>query len=123
MSKEKFEKRYTKNAQGHYEQDRTPMATIKLPDDWFVDNDQITFLPPNWGGYEGTLVKGGYIMLPVNTKLSKQEQIEAWKKEGAKNLDWYPNNEPETYAKCDKNGIFEDEDLRELFGQSKEIER
>ncbi|MBO5229461.1 MAG: hypothetical protein J6B20_01535 [Clostridia bacterium] len=35
---------------------------------------------------------------------------------------WYPNNEANSYARCDKNGTFEDENLRKLFEQDKTFE-
>ena len=99
-------------------QDLTPMVTIKLPDSMIPEQGK-KLLPPCWGGYEGTLMRGGLVMLPFNPELSKEKQIEEWRKylQSGAAVDWYPNNEAETYATCDKNGVFKDEDLRELFGQ------
>ena len=120
MPLSKFSKKYKKHENGHYVQDTTPMVTIKLPDSMIPEQGK-KLLPPCWGGYEGTLMRGGLVMLPFNPDLSREEQIEEWKKylHSGANVDWYPNNEAETYATCDRNGIFKDEDLRELYGQTK----
>lgn len=119
MSISKFQKKYKKHSNGHYIQDQKPMATIKL-DEGVIPEEGITILPPNWGGYSGTLMKGGLIMLPFDSTLSRQEQIERWESYlTGEPIDWYPNNEADTYAVCDRNGKFKDKALRELFGQDK----
>lgn len=120
----KFSKKYKKHENGHYVQDTTPMVTIQLPDSMIPEQGK-KLLPPCWGGYEGTLMRGGLVMLPFNPQLSREEQIDEWKKylNSGANVDWYPNNEAETYATCDRNGIFKDEDLRELYGQTHSAER
>lgn len=116
----KFNKKYKKHENGHYVQDTTPMITIKLPDSMIPEQGK-KLLPPCWGGYEGTLMRGGLVMLPFNPELSREDQIEEWKKylKSGASVDWYPNNEAETYATCDRDGIFKDEDLRVLYGQTK----
>lgn len=123
MKKSKFEKNYPKEVNGHRVKDPyapgSVMISIRIPE--ALIQEGITLLPPNWGGYEGTLVSGGVLMFPFNPELSLEEQIAAWIKEGADKLDWYPNNEPQTYSRCDKNGTFMDPALRELFGQDKQF--
>lgn len=116
----KFSKKYKKHENGHYVQDTTPMVTIQLPDSMIPENGK-KLLPPCWGGYDGTLMRGGLVMLPFNPELSREKQIEEWKKylNSGANVDWYPNNEAETYATCDRDGVFKDADLRELYGQTK----
>ena len=117
MPLKKFTKKYQKHPNGHFVQDPTPMATIKLPDD-MIPEKGLTLLPPCWGGYEGTLMRGGLVMLPFNPNLTGKQQIEEWKQYmTGKDVDWYPNNEPDTYAVCDKHGLFKDEELRALYGQ------
>lgn len=118
MSETKFNKKYKLHKNGHYVQDPTPMVTIKLPDSMIPEQGK-KLLPPCWGGYDGTLMRGGLIMLPYNPKLSKSEQIKVWETYLTKgeSVDWYPNNEAGTYAVCDKNGVFEDPELRGLYGQ------
>ena len=97
------------------------MAAVKVPDKLIADG--ITMLPPGWGGYEGTLIAGGIMMFPFDPKLNLKDQVEAWEAQGANKLDWYPNNEANTYSRCDKNGTFEDENLRKLFEQDKIFEK
>lgn len=76
MSLAKFKKKYKKHSNGHYVQDPTPMATIKLPDSMIPEQGK-ELLPPCWGGHEGTLMRGGLLMLPFNPELSQEEQIYA----------------------------------------------
>lgn len=90
-------------------------------DENYVKENGITFFPPNWNGHTGTIVKEGMIMFPYYKNLSLEEHVKKWEEIGYDKLDWYPNNNPKTYAKCNKNGNFEDENLRKLFGQSQEI--
>ena len=116
MDAAKFTKKYPKQINGHFVQDGTPMLTVSLPEE-LVPEEGITILPPNWGGYAGTLMKGGLIMFPFDPNLSIEANIEAIKKQGATSIDWYPNNEPDTYAPCYNNGIFKDSQLRETFNQ------
>lgn len=120
MPLKKFSKKYKKHENGHYVQDTTPMVTVKLPDSMIPEQGK-TLLPPCWGGYEGTLMRGGLVMLPFNPDLSREQQIEEWKKylKSGATVDWYPNNEAETYALCDRNGVFKDDDLKALYGQTK----
>lgn len=124
MPLKKFAKKYKKHENGHFVQDTTPMITVKLPDELIPEQGK-KLLPPCWGGYEGTLMRGGLVMLPFNPELSREEQIKVWREyiTSNVNVDWYPNNEAETYATCDRNGIFKDEDLRELYGQNHSAER
>lgn len=125
MKKSKFQKTYPKQINGHYVKDPYEKGSvsivIELPDG-FVPEEGITVLPPNWGGYEGTLMQGGVIMMPFDPTRSLQGQIWEWEKQGATQLDWYPNNEPSTYSECDKNGTFKDPALRRTFAQTKEYE-
>lgn len=127
MKKAKFLKTYPKEINGHHVKDPyspgSVMVAIRLPEELIAEG--ITMLPPNWTGnngerYEGTLMSGGIMMFPFNPELSLVEQLEAWSKAGADKLDWYPNNEANTYAPCDKNGTFKDPLLRKLFEQPKE---
>lgn len=122
---EKFIKTYPKQINGHYVKDPydkgSVMIAISIPEN-LITEEGLTFLPPAWGGYEGTLVKGGALMFPFDPNRSLEGQIWAWEQEGSKSLDWYPNNEPQTYSNCDKNGTFEDKSLRELFKQDKQFE-
>ena len=121
---EKFLKNYPIKINGHYM--KAPytkdsiMVAIKLPDN--IIQDGLTLLPPNWGGQEGTLVKEGLLMFPFNPNKSLEEQIEDWELKGFDKLDWYPNNETQTYADCDKNGTFKSEALRKTFNQTKPYE-
>ena len=96
------------------------MLSVKLPDD--IVKDGLTMLPPNWDGYEGTLLKGGILMFPFDPNRSLEGQIWAYEQEGYDKLDWYPNNEAQTYSACDKNGTFENESLRKTFNQTKQYE-
>lgn len=113
----KFKKKYHPHKNGYFVQDPTPMATINASD--IISTDSITLLPPCWNGYTGTLMKNGLIMLPLNPELSFSEQVEVWKSYLQGNLiDWYPNNEPDTYAPCDKYGKFKSKKLRKLFEQT-----
>lgn len=125
LSTKKFHKTYTKEIDGHYVKDpyapTSVMIAVKIPENLIPENG-LTFFPPNWGGYEGTLMKNGVVMLPFNPALSLIEQIDEWKKEGIEKLDFYPNNEPDTYSCCDKNGTFENENLRKSFEQGKAFE-
>jgi len=66
-----FNKKYHLHENGHYVQDPTPIATIKIPED-SIPEQGITVVPPFWGGYEGTLMRGGLIMMPLNTELSNE---------------------------------------------------
>lgn len=120
MSLAKFNKKYKRHENGHFVQAPTPMITIKLPDT-MIPEQGIKLLPPCWGGYDGTLMRGGLLMLPYNPDLTKSEQIKEWEEycTSGKLVDWYPNNEANTYAVCDKNGVFQDAELRELYGQNK----
>lgn len=124
MKASKFQKNYPTQVNGHYVKDPyaegSVMLAVKLPDE--IVKDGITMLPPNWGGYEGTLVKGGILMFPFDPKRSLEGQIWAYEQEGYDKLDWYPNNESQTYSVCDKNGTFENEALRKTFNQTKEYE-
>ena len=56
-------------------------------------------------------------MFPYNPSLTAEEHIKQWQNhfDNGEILDWYPNNEPETYAPCTKDGIFRDEALRKLY--------
>ena len=121
----KFKKTYPKQINGHYVKDPysdgSVCIMIKFPKG-FISEEGITILPPNWGGYEGKLMPGGAIMLPFNSARSLEGQIWAWEKEGFDKVDWYPNNEPDTYSECDKYGTFKDENLRKVFDQSKQYE-
>ncbi|MBR4004034.1 MAG: hypothetical protein IKI95_08355 [Clostridia bacterium] len=125
MGLAKFMKNYPKQIGGHFVKDPyakgSVMASVALPKE-MVGDEGITLLPPGWGGYEGTLMEGGIVMFPFNPELSLPEQVQAWEAEGADKLDWYPNNEADTYSACDKNGTFADESLRRLFDQGKEYE-
>lgn len=118
MQVSKFTKKYKLHSNGHFVQDGTPMLTVTLPEE-MIPEEGIVLLPPNWGGYEGTLMKGGLVMFPFNPSLSIKDNIRVIKEQGSENIDWYPNNETRTYAPCDKNGIFIDEQLRKTFGQQK----
>lgn len=124
MKLAKFQKNYPTQINGHYVKDPyakgSVMIAVKLSDE--IIKEGITMLPPNWGGYEGTLVKGGFLMFPFDPNRSLEGQLWAWEQEGFDKLDWYPNNEPQTYSPCDRNGTFENEELRNLFGQTKEFE-
>lgn len=124
MTLQKFQKTYTTMVNGHYVKDPyakgSVMIAVKLDDK--IINDGITLLPPGWGGYEGTLVKGGILMFPFDPERSLEGQIWAWQQEGYNNLDWYPNNEADTYSPCDKNGTFENKSLRATFNQTKEYQ-
>ena len=119
MPMKKFAKKYQKHPNGHFVQDPTPMVTIQLPDS-VIPEEGIKLLPPCWGGYEGTLMRGGLVMLPFNPDLSREQQIEEWKQylTSGKTVDWYPNNEADTYSLCDKNGTFIDKNFQELYGQN-----
>lgn len=122
MKADKFAKRYKLHENGHYVQDGTPMLTVSLPDG-MIPEEGVTLLPPNWGGYEGTLMKDGLVMFPFDPSLSIKANIEAIKEQGFAAVDWYPNNESQTYSPCDKNGIFADEQLRKTFGQSTPVRK
>lgn len=126
MKLAKFLKTYPKQVKGgHFVKDPyapgSVMAAVKVPDNLIKDG--ITMLPPGWGGYEGTLIAGGIMMFPFDAKLNLKDQVKAWEEQGANKLDWYPNNEANTYSRCDKNGTFEDENLRKLFEQDKVFEK
>ena len=111
MPVDKFRKKYRKLKNGHYVQNAVPVATIKLGDD-IIPEDGIKLLPPCWGGYEGTLMRNGIIILPFNSELTTKQQLNEWKRYlSGEIIDWYPNNEPDTYAICDKRGIFKDQTL------------
>lgn len=125
MKLAKFMKTYPKQVDGgHFVKDPytkgSVMIAVSLPKKLIADG--ITLLPPGWGGYEGTLMQDGVIMLPFDPNLKLEEQIKEWEKQGADKLDWYPNNEANTYSPCDKNGTFENENLRKLFEQEKSFE-
>lgn len=124
MKLPKFLKNYPKQVGDHFVKDPyakgSVMASVELPKE-FIGQEGITLLPPGWGGYEGTLMEGGIVMFPFNPDLTLEEQVAAWEQEGADKLDWYPNNEADTYSPCDKNGTFEDPSLRKLFEQGKEF--
>lgn len=119
MSMKNFAKKYQKHPNGHFVQEPTPMVTIQLPDS-VIPEEGIKLLPPCWCGYEGTLMRGGLVMLPFNPDLSREQQIEEWKQylTSDEKVDWYPNNEADTYSPCDKNGTFIDKNLQELYGQN-----
>lgn len=121
MPFKKFARKYKEHINGHYVQDYTPMVAVQVPES-MVSEEGIKLLPPCWEGYAGTLMRGGLIMLPFNPKLSSEEQIAEWKKyiKNGEIVDWCPNNEADTYSPCDEYGIFEDESLQELYGQTKE---
>lgn len=125
MKISKFQKTYPKQINGHYVKDPYSEGAvcimIKFPED-FIPEEGITMLPPNWGGYEGTLMSGGAIMLPFDPTKSLEEQIQAWEKEGFDKIDWYPNNEPYTYSRTDKFGTFKDPELQVTFGQTRQYE-
>ena len=120
MTAKKFGQRYHKHPNGHYAPDQTPVATILIDPD-LIPEEGIELLPPNWYGGKGVLMKGGLFMLPYDPSLSDEEQLAAWEAYITDDaiVDWYPNNEPETYARCNKEGVFADPELRELFGQGK----
>lgn len=118
MSEAKFKKKYPNKINGHYMQDGAPMFTVTIPED-IMPEAGITILPPGWGGYEGTLMKGGIIMMPYDSSLMAADLFQSYIDQGAEGLDWYPNNEPDTYAPCSKYGIFKDEDLRKTFNQER----
>ncbi|MDD4110250.1 MAG: hypothetical protein PHS54_01710 [Clostridia bacterium] len=122
---EKFKKTYPRQINTHYVKDPyekgSVMIAINIPNEIIGENG-LTILPPNWGGYEGSLIKDGVLMFPFDPARSLEGQIWAWEQEGSKKLDWYPNNEPNTYSDCDKNGTFKDSSLRKLFQQDKEYE-
>ena len=125
MKLAKFLKTYPKQVKGgHFVKDPyaqgAVMVSVALPKEMVKDG--ITLLPPGWGGYEGTLIPDGIIMLPFDSNLTLEEQINEWEKQGADKLDWYPNNEADTYSPCDKNGTFKDINLRKLFEQNKQFE-
>lgn len=124
MKISKFLTNYPKEVNGHYVKDPyaegSVMVAVKLPDEMIGDG--ITILPPNWGGYEGTLMKGGILMFPFDKDRSLEGQLWAWRQEGFDKLDWYPNNEADTYSPCDKNGTFENQALRKTFEQDKPYE-
>lgn len=125
MKKSKFQKTYPKQINGHYVKDPYDKGSVAIVIEMpagFVPEEGITILPPNWGGYEGTLMQGGVIMMPFNPERSLEGQIWEWENNGANGLDWYPNNEPNTYSECDKNGTFKNPALRKTFGQTKEYE-
>lgn len=120
MKVQKFNKTYTTQINGHYMKDPTApgsvMMAVKL-DDNMIGDEGLTMCPPNWGGYEGTLVKGGILMFPFDKDKDLKEHVEYFKKQGCDNIDWYPNNETQTYSVCDKNGTFKDQSLRQTFNQ------
>lgn len=68
MPMKKFVKKYQKHPNGHFVQDPTPMVTIQLPDS-VIPEEGIKLLPPCWGGYEETLMRGGLVMLPFKPNL------------------------------------------------------
>lgn len=121
MKLQKFQKTYPAQINGHYMKDPyaegSVMNAIALPDE--VVDEGITMCPPNWGGYEGTLMKGGTLMFPFDPEKNLNEQVDAWEKTGYNKIDWYPNNEAYTYSPCDKNGTFKNEELRNTFNQDK----
>ena len=124
MKLAKFQKNYPTKVNGHFVKDPyapgSVMISVKIPDE--IIKDGLTMLPPNWGGYEGTLVKGGILMFPFDPARTLEGQVWAWEQEGFDKLDWYPNNEAQTYSECDRNGTFKSESLRKTFGQTKEYE-
>lgn len=126
MKLAKFMKTYPKQVKGgHFVKDPyapgSVMVAVKIPENVIADG--ITMLPPGWGGYEGTLMAGGIMMFPFDPSLKLNDQVKAWETQGADKLDWYPNNEANTYSRCDKNGTFENENLRNLFEQDKPFEK
>lgn len=116
MNAAKFAKKYKPHNNGHYVQDGTPMLTVSLSDTIIPENG-ITILPPNWRGDTGTLMRDGLVMFPYDSSLSIEENIQAIKEAGAHVIDWYPNNEPQTYSPCNESGIFLDPLLRKTFDQ------
>lgn len=122
MKEKKFNKKYPNQINGHYVQDGTPMITVTLPEG-VIPESGITVLPPGWGGYEGTLMSEGIIMLPFDSNMTPVELLKSYKEEGAEKLDWYPNNEASTYAPCKPNGVFLDETLRKTFNQENQLKK
>ena len=124
MSATKFAKNYTLEIDGHYVKDPydkgSVMVAVELPAE--LVGEGLTILPPNWGGYSGTLMPGGYIMLPYKSGSSLLGQVYEWEQVGVAALDFYPNNEPQTYSECDKNGTFRDPALRKRFEQNQEYQ-
>lgn len=112
----KFKQKYRLDKNGHYVQDQKVMATIDVGD--YAGEDGRILLPPCWNGHTETLMKGGLLMLPYNSEFTFEEHMKFWKSYLNGNaIDWYINNEPETYAPCDKNGKFKSKRLRKLFNQ------
>lgn len=121
---EEFQKIYTTKVDGRYAKDPYADGTVKiaitLPDE--IVKDGLTLLPPNWDGNEGTLIKNGVLIFPFDKTKTLNEQISYYESQGFDKVDWYPNNESQTYSACDKNGTFKSEVLRKIFNQTKMYE-